>query len=187
MRKVITLALATGFAGLAPAVARAEERLDLSLLSLASGGLELRYGQAEAGSGFEVGAGLLALSVSHKASTDDGWLGLLRAGYLVPLSGTGGSERPSATPLGLRLSALVLQAALDDGLRDRSLYQTGAAAEAVVTLRWRPRADLEVSGEAGLLGGYGWGMATAVRKNETGRTEGPFWAPSLHLLVGRRW
>jgi threonine dehydrogenase-like Zn-dependent dehydrogenase len=80
-----------------------------------------------------------------------------------------------------------LPAALDDGLRDRSLYQTGAAAEAAVALRWRPRADIEVSGEAGLLGGYGWGMATAVRKNETGRTEGPFWAPSLHLLVGRRW
>jgi len=38
-----------------------------------------------------------------------------------------------------------------------------------------------------LLGGYGWGMATAVRKNETGRSESPFWAPSLHLLVGRRW
>lgn len=187
MQKVITLALATGFAGLLPAAARAEERLDLSLLSLASGGLELRYGRAEAGRGWEVAAGLLPLSVASEASTDDGWLGLLRAGYLVPLSGADGSDKTAATPLGLRLSAVLLQAALDDGLRDRSLYQTGAAAEAVLTLRWRPRADLEVSGEAGLLGGYGWGMATAVRKNETGRTEGPFWAPSLHLLVGRRW
>ena len=187
MRKVITLALATGVAGLVPGVAFAEDRLDLSLLPLAKGGIELRYGQAEAGSGFEVAAGLLPLSVSNEASTDDGWLGLLRAGYLVPLSVAGEAETPSATSLGLRLSAVLLQAALDDGLRDRSLYQTGAAAEAVVTLRWRPRADIEVSGEAGLLGGYGWGMATAVRKNETGRTEGPFWAPSLHLLVGRRW
>jgi hypothetical protein len=187
MRKVITLALATGVAGLVPGVAFAEERLDLSLLPLAKGGLELRYGQAEAGSGFEVAAGLLPLSVSNEASTDDGWLGLLRAGYLVPLSVAGEAETPSVTSLGLRLSGVLLQAALDDGLRDRSLYQTGAAAEAVVTLRWRPRADIEVSGEAGLLGGYGWGMATAVRKNETGRTEGPFWAPSLHLLVGRRW
>ena len=184
---VITLALATGFAGLLPAVARAEERLDLSLLPLASGGVELRYGQAEAGSGWEAAVGLLPLSVAHDASKDQGWLGLLRAGYLVPLSGANDSDATSATPLGLRLSALLLQAALGDGLRDRSLYQTGAGAEAVVTLRWRPRADIEVSGEAGLLGGYGWGMATAVRKNETGRTEGPFWAPSLHLLVGRRW
>ena len=187
MRMVITLALATGFAVLLPAVARAEERLDLSLLSLASGGVELRYGQADAGRGWEIAAGLLPLSVSNEASTDDGWLGLLRAGYLVPLSVAGEAETPSATSLGLRLSAVLLQAALDDGLRDRSLYQTGAAAEAAVALRWRPRADIEVSGEAGLLGGYGWGMATAVRKNETGRTEGPFWAPSLHLLVGRRW
>ena len=187
MRKVITLALATGFAGLLPAVARAEERLDLSLLPLTKAGLELRYGQAEAGSGWEVAAGLLPLSVAHEASKDEGWLGLLRAGYLVPLSGADGSDEPTATPLGLRLSAVLLQAALEDGLRDRSLYQTGAAAEAVVTLRWRPRADIEVSGEAGLLGGYGWGMATAARKNETGRTEGLFWAPSLHLLVGRRW
>lgn len=187
MRNVITLAVATGVAGLVPGVAFAEERLDLSLLPLAKGGIELRYGQAEAGSGIEGAAGLLPLSVSNEASTDDGWLGLLRAGYLVPLSVAGEAETPSATSLGLRLSAVLLQAVLDDGLRDRSLYQTGAAAEAVVTLRWRPRADLEVSGEAGLLGGYGWGMATAVRKNETGRTEGPFWAPSLHLLVGRRW
>ena len=187
MRMVVTLALATGLAGLLPSFARAEERLDLSLLSLASGGVELRYGQAEAGRGWEVAAGLLPLSVAHEASKDEGWLGLLRAGYLVPLSGADGSDEPSATPLGLRLSAVLLQAAMEDGLRDRSLYQTGAAAEAVLTLRWRPRADLEVSGEAGLLGGYGWGMATAVRKNETGRTEGPFWAPSLHLLVGRRW
>ena len=187
MRKVITLALATGFAGLVPGVAFAEDRLDLSLLPLTKAGIELRYGQAEAGSGFEVAAGLMPLSVANEASTDDGWLGLLRAGYLVPLSVAGEAETPSATSLGLRLSAVLLQAALDDGLRDRSLYQTGAAAEAVVTLRWRPRADIEVSGEAGLLGGYGWGMATAVRKNETGRTEGPFWAPSLHLLVGRRW
>ncbi len=187
MRTVITLALATGFAVLLPSVARAEERLDLSLLPLASGGVELRYGQAEAGRGWEVAAGLLPLSVAHDASKDEGWLGLLRAGYLVPLSGANDSDATSATPLGLRLSALLLQAALGDGLRDRSLYQTGAAAEAVVTLRWRPRADIELSGEAGVLGGYGWGMATAVRKNETGRTEGPFWAPSLHLLVGRRW
>jgi hypothetical protein len=187
MRKVITLALATGVAGLVPGVAFAEDRLDLSLLPLAKGGIELRYGQAEAGSGFEVAAGLLPLSVSNEASTDDGWLGLLRAGYLVPLSVAGEAETPTATSLGLRLSGVLLQAALDDGLRDRSLYQTGAAAEAVVTLRWRLRADIEVTGEAGLLGGYGWGMATAVRKNETGRTEGPFWAPSLHLLVGRRW
>lgn len=187
MRKVITLALATGFAGLLPAVARAEERLDLSLLPLTKAGLELRYGQAEAGSGWEVAAGLLPLSVAHEASKDEGWLGLLRAGYLVPLSGADGSASKSDMPLGLRLSAVLLQAGLDDGLRDRSLYQTGAAAEAVVTLRWRPRADIEVSGEAGLLGGYGWGMATAARKNETGRTEGLFWAPSLHLLVGRRW
>ncbi len=187
MRKVITLALAIAISGLAPAVASSEDRLDLSVLPLAKGGLELRYGQAQAGSGWEAGAGLLPLSVANEASTDAGWLGLFRAGYLVPLSEDRGSDRPSATPLGLRLSAVLLQAVLEDGLRDRSLYQTGAAAEAVVTLRWRPRADLEVSGEAGLLGGYGWGMATAVRHNETGRTEGPFWAPSLHLLVGRRW
>ena len=186
MRRVATMALATSLAALLSADAAAEERLDLSLGSVAQGGVELRYGQAEAGSGWEAALGLMPLSVAHEASTDEGWVGLLRAGYLVPLVMAGGAPE-LAPPLGLRFSALLMQAALDDGLRDRSLYQTGAAAEAVVTLRWRPRADIEVSGEAGLLGGYGWGMATAVRKNETARTEGPFWAPSLHLLVGRRW
>lgn len=187
MRKVGLLAFAIGVAGLAPQVAAAEERLDLSLLTLARSGLELRYGRAEAGDGWEVAAGLEPLTVAHESSTDTGWLGLLRGGYLVPLSVAGADAEPAAPPLGLRLSAIVLQSVLDDGLRDRNLLHTGAGGEAVVTLRWRPRPDLEVSGEVGLLGGYGWGMATAVRHNETGRSEGPFWAPAFHLLVGRRW
>ena len=186
MREVGLLAFAIGVAGLAPQIAMAEERLDLSVLTLAQSGVELRYGRAEEGAGWEVAAGLLPLSVAHDNSTDTGWLGLARAGYLVPLA-IAGREPLKAPPLGLRLSAILLQSVLDDGLRDRNLLHTGAGGEAVVTLRWRPRPDVEVSGEAGLLGGFGWGMATSVRHNETGRSEGPFWAPAFHLLVGRRW
>lgn len=165
----------------------AEERLDLSVLPIAAGGVELRYGRAEAGQGWESGAGLRPLEVSNAASSDSGWLAVARVGYLMPIRLADATAADAAPSFGLRLSAIALQALLDDGLRDRSLSQTGAGGEAVVTIRWRPRTDLELTAEGGLLGGYGWGMATAVRHSETGRSEGPFWSPSLHLLLGRRW
>ena len=179
------LALLTALGFVEPLAA--EERLDLSVLPLAAGGLEFRYGRAEEGRGWECAAGLRPLQVEHATSSDTGWLGVARAGWLMPILRTDDPHADAPPAFGLRLSAVALQAMLDDGLRDRSILQTGLGGEAVATLRWRPRPALELSAEGGLVAGYGWGMATAVRHNETGRAEGPFWAPSLHLLLGRRW